>query len=143
MKISRINELPDDLEDLLKQSQRAGFRFLGRMVDEFLSDQNRFDAPGEGLYELRDTEGVLRGIGGITRITSELFRLRRVYVDDDVRGRGVGRRLIAALEDALPDGARVLELTTDTRAAAAFYERLGYRRCDSARRSHLKVLGDQ
>lgn len=57
--------------------------------------------------------------------------LRSVVVDPAYRGSGVGRPLIAALEAfALDDGVARLWLLTDS--ASAFFEAVGYRRCDRA-----------
>jgi ribosomal protein S18 acetylase RimI-like enzyme len=56
--------------------------------------------------------------------------VQRVAVADHVRGSGVGRRLMAAVEDeARARGLTLLWLTThDGTAAASFYEAVGYTR---------------
>jgi GNAT superfamily N-acetyltransferase len=54
-----------------------------------------------------------------------------MYVDPSVRGRGVGRAIVEALEDvARRLGARTMVLETGTRLARAIalYESLGYTR---------------
>ncbi|WP_369069663.1 GNAT family N-acetyltransferase [Kineococcus terrestris] len=61
----------------------------------------------------------------------ELVEMKRVYVREAHRGRGVARALVAALEDAArAGGARRVRLETGTRQpeAVALYERLGYER---------------
>jgi GNAT superfamily N-acetyltransferase len=56
--------------------------------------------------------------------------VQRVAVADEARGRGVGRSLMAAVEEeALARGLTLLWLTThDGTAAASFYEAVGYTR---------------
>jgi GNAT superfamily N-acetyltransferase len=56
--------------------------------------------------------------------------VQRVAVAQHVRGSGVGRRLMAALEEAaLARGLTLLWLTTHDRSAAcSFYEAVGYAR---------------
>jgi GNAT superfamily N-acetyltransferase len=74
---------------------------------------------------------VLRGTG-----TTERPALHWLAVHPQWRRRGVGRRLVATLERAAWDaGYReiVAETHADWRAAAAFYERLGYRPVRSSR----------
>jgi GNAT superfamily N-acetyltransferase len=51
-----------------------------------------------------------------------------MYVAPEMRGSGVGRRLVRALEARARRHFAVLRLRTDTADAAAFYERLGYAR---------------
>jgi acetyltransferase len=59
---------------------------------------------------------------------SHRAEVQRVAVAAGVRGRGIGRRLMAALEEAALDrGLTLLWLTThDGTDACAFYEALGY-----------------
>jgi GNAT superfamily N-acetyltransferase len=67
-------------------------------------------------------------------------RLSAIVVDEDARGRGVGRALVDAVEaEAAARGCGYVEVTTaDRRAHAhAFYRRLGYERVS---RRFLKTL---
>jgi len=62
-------------------------------------------------------------------VDAETGELKRMYVSPDVRGKGVGRRLVAALEaEARALGARRLVLETGTRqtAALALYRATGF-----------------
>jgi GNAT superfamily N-acetyltransferase len=118
------------VEALAQESTREGFRFVRRLVDEHASGQVRFDGPGEVLL------GVFAGaelvaVGGVTRDPyggeANVGRVRHVYVRPDRRRRGVGERLLAALEAHARGHFTALVLRTDTTAAAGFYAALGYR----------------
>jgi ribosomal protein S18 acetylase RimI-like enzyme len=54
----------------------------------------------------------------------------RLIVTPELQGRGIGTRLLRAIEARFP-GARRFELFTGSRSAAnlRLYERLGFRRC--------------
>ncbi|MGQ0615189.1 MAG: GNAT family N-acetyltransferase [Planctomycetaceae bacterium] len=72
-------------------------------------------------------------------IASERVEVKKVYLDRAYRGRGLGRRLIALVEEAAATaGVELLELWSDTRflTAHAVYERLGYVRSGRTRELH-------
>jgi GNAT superfamily N-acetyltransferase len=77
-----------------------------------------------------DEDGTPIGHAAIRTLRDEL-EVRRVIVSDDHRGRGVGKRLMAELENvARGDGARRVILQTGTKQpeSVAMYEKLGYTR---------------
>jgi ribosomal protein S18 acetylase RimI-like enzyme len=53
-------------------------------------------------------------------------RVVNLAVDPTVQGRGIGRALLAALEDALPGGDILLMVEVDNHPARALYARGGY-----------------
>ncbi len=72
-------------------------------------------------------------------IGREVVEMKKVYLDRAYRGRGLGRRLIALVEDAAAKaGVAQIELWSDTRfvTAHAVYERLGYTRSALTRELH-------
>jgi GNAT superfamily N-acetyltransferase len=76
-------------------------------------------------------DGVAVCGGGLKRLPDGACEIKRMYVVPDVRGRGVARALLAALEDAARRlGYRVARLDTGHRQAHAqrMYEAQGYRR---------------
>jgi GNAT superfamily N-acetyltransferase len=130
IELRRILEpTPATLAPLLAASAAEGFRFVARLADELSSGALRYAEPGELLLGAHDGDRLV-AVGGLTPDPYEsapgVGRLRRVYVLPTWRGRGVGTRLVRALEDAAGDHYRVLVLRTDTAAAARFYEALGY-----------------
>lgn len=98
---------------------------------------NHFELDPEQVLGSRGAFLVVRrggapvGCGALRLIDDETGELKRMYVAPDQRGRGLGRRLVAALEaEARARGARRLVLETGIRqhAAIALYERSGFAR---------------
>jgi putative acetyltransferase len=70
------------------------------------------------------------GCGAVRRLDAETAELKRMYISPTVRGRGLGRLLVAALEtEARGLGVRRLVLETGVRQAAALalYRATGFR----------------
>jgi GNAT superfamily N-acetyltransferase len=83
---------------------------------------------GAFLVVYRGGEAV--GCGALRLLDAHTAELKRMYVSRDQRGLGLGRRLVAALEnEARVLGARRLVLETGTRqqAALALYRATGFR----------------
>lgn len=133
-----------DLAPLVQESEREGFHFLARLRREFQDGANRFDAPGEALLGCRRGAELI-AVGGLNRDPyspdPRVGRLRHLYVSAAHRRSGVGRMLVDALVEAARPHFGVLRLRTDTRAAAAFYESLGFAPIASPQATHRRVLG--
>src|SRR5580692_1060936 len=92
--IIQIREWPTAaIEGLLAESEQAGFRFVRRARDEWLSGVNSFSKPGEAFFGVFEGEHLL-AIGGINRESEHCGRLRRFYVRREARRRGIGRLLV-------------------------------------------------
>src|SRR5260370_23540497 len=75
---------------------------------------------GRGAFLIIYREGVAVGCGALRLLDAESAELQRMYVQPAVRGKGLGRRLVAALEaEARALGVRRLVLETGARQAAA------------------------
>ena len=86
-------------------------------------------AAGEGAFVIAYMDGVPVGCGAIRRLDETTAELKRMYVDPGVRGSGIGRALVAALEgEARQLGVTKIVLETGTRLARAIalYEGTGY-----------------
>ena len=87
-------------------------------------------APGRGAFLVVHLDGKPVGCGAVRLLDDETGELKRMYVAPELRGRGLGRRLVAALEaEALTLGARRLVLETGVRQtrALALYRNTGFR----------------
>lgn len=119
-----------DLAPLVAEADRAGWRFVRRLVDEWASGVNRFAGPGEALFLAR-AGGVVVGVCGLTQdpyaSDPTVGRVRRLYVLEAVQGRGVGRRLVEAVLRAAVGRFRTLRVRTENPTAGRLYERLGFR----------------
>jgi GNAT superfamily N-acetyltransferase len=129
--VERLTDLPPDaLAALVAESERAGWRFVRRLSDEWAAGANRFDRPGEVLFATR-VDGRLVGVCGLNvdpyAADEAVGRVRRLYVLAEFRRIGVGRRLVRAVVAAARGRFGSLRLRTESREAAAFYERLGFR----------------
>ena len=82
-------------------------------------------------FFLARLDGVAVGCGGVA-LFPDFAEVKRMYVRDAVRGRGVAQALLARLETAAADaGLSELRLETGDRQIAAMrlYARAGFRRC--------------
>jgi putative acetyltransferase len=86
---------------------------------------------GEGAFVVAWLDEVAVGCGAVRRLDEATAEIKRMYVDPSVRGRGVGRTLVEALErEARLVGVTRIVLETGTRLASAIrlYEAMGYAR---------------
>jgi GNAT superfamily N-acetyltransferase len=87
--------------------------------------------PPTGVYLVGWARQAAAAGGGVRMITPGLAEIKRMYVRPDYRGMGVGRALLAALEEAAAGlGAETVRLDTGAKQplAVGMYERSGYRR---------------
>ncbi len=113
---AEMAELYDGLDVDGDAMPRAGAKELGPPHGAFLVG---FDMSGRAIAG-----------GGIKRLPDGACELKRMYVVPELRGRGIGRELLAALERAARDlGYTVARLDTGPRqpGAEAMYRRSGYR----------------
>jgi GNAT superfamily N-acetyltransferase len=100
-----VRRIPGDSPDAL--------RFVDAMIDElsevyggFDEDANTpsatpedFSPPGGAFVALYEADRAVAG-GGVKRFADGVGEIKRMYVVPDRRGAGLGRALLAALEDA-------------------------------------------
>jgi N-acetylglutamate synthase-like GNAT family acetyltransferase len=127
VELRAVRDLPANIARLAELAGREGFPFVERLVREWESGENRFAAPREVFFFLY-RDGALAGFGGLNvdpyAGDEAVGRVRHVYVDPDLRGSGLGARLVRAIVVAAHPGFRRLRLAT--RQAAPFYESLGF-----------------
>ena len=145
-RILRVSQMPiSDWNSLLKASLGEGFRFLRRLEDEWASGQNQFSRPGEGLFQIRNANHELLGIGGINQdpyaMSQEIGRLRRFYILPSYRGHGLGKTLLTHILTSVQSDFSLVYLRTDQVRAAGFYESMGFERLtDHPSASHRMSL---
>jgi len=86
---------------------------------------------GDGAFLIAYLDDVAVGCGAVRRLDEATAELKRMYVDPSVRGQGIGRALVEALErEARLLGVTRIVLETGTRLAPAvkLYEAMGYAR---------------
>ncbi|HEX8105383.1 MAG TPA: GNAT family N-acetyltransferase [Solirubrobacteraceae bacterium] len=119
-----------------------GAGLLAAMVSEIVGlygriegDARRVEAPPAGVvgpggaFLAVFDDGAPVACGGVRRLDEEVGEIKRMYVVPAARGRGFGRRLLDALEDAARGlGYARVRLDTGSRqpAAVALYRAAGY-----------------
>jgi putative acetyltransferase len=86
---------------------------------------------GDGAFVIAYLDDEAVGCGAVRRLDAATAELKRMYVAPAVRGRGIGRALVEALEQqARLLGTSRVVLETGTRLAPALrlYEAMGYTR---------------
>jgi GNAT superfamily N-acetyltransferase len=129
--VDPVRALPlDDLAPLVAESEREGWRFVRRLVDEWVAGTNRFDRPGEALFVAWLGESII-GVCGLNAdpytADGATGRVRRLYVLRAYRGRGVGGSLLRAVLTAATGRFKRLRVRTENPEAGRLYRRHGFR----------------
>ncbi|MHC4470836.1 MAG: GNAT family N-acetyltransferase [Planctomycetota bacterium] len=134
----RLREATDgDSEGVIALVGRVFAEYPGCVLDvdgeepELRSPASSFDE-----FWVLEREGEIVGSVGLAVLDGDRVELKKLYLDESVRGRGLARRLAERVEErARALGAGTIELWSDTRFTAAhgFYERLGYARTGRSR----------
>lgn len=98
------------------------------------ADLDDMRPPNGAFLVALDDDGSAVGCGALKLHGDEPAELKRMWVDDRTRGRGVGRALLTALEEhARASGARTVRLETNRSLveAIAMYRSNGYREVDA------------
>ncbi len=118
----RLAESPDDVRACLRLRWTVFVEEQGVRPSEELDAHDHEGA----VHALASLDGVLCGAGRFVFESPGVAKIQRMAVIDDVRGRGVGRALLAFLEgEARRCGASRLTLWAQTHARQ-FYEKAGY-----------------
>ena len=97
------------------------------LLEESKLDSSDLKQPNVRLFSLNDNDKLV-GVGGL-EIMGSVALLRSVAVKPDVRGKGIGKELVAQIEQvAKHSGIKALYLLTNT--AANFFQTIGYQRIE-------------
>jgi GNAT superfamily N-acetyltransferase len=128
MEIKAIGKLEfGEIQPLIELSQAEGYDFIQRLWDEI--QQGVYDVSGAAVYGVY-LDGQLIGIGGVHPDPylkqAAIGRIRHVYVMENYRRTGTGRKLMDALMSHARGHFDVLTLRTPTAHADAFYRAMGF-----------------
>lgn len=143
MEIVSVKELKlEEIEDLVELSLAEGYLFLERLVNEWISGENRFNKGNENLYQIK-IDGKVIGIGGINKNPytddEKNGRIRHFYIHPKYRRKGIGTELIKTI--LRNQDYEKITLRTDKEEASKFYESIGFIRIkDSITDTHEIVL---
>jgi GNAT superfamily N-acetyltransferase len=132
------------LERLRDESALEGFRFVERLREEWISGENRFQAPGEALFLAIDGDHAI-GVCGLNRDPyardARIGRVRRLFVLQAHRNQGVGRALVDAVIAHARTHFESLRVRTD--AANDFFIARGFRQVEpSTQTTHVLDLSN-
>jgi putative acetyltransferase len=128
----RIEAAPAATEEV-----RALVGELDAVLAAEYSPEQRHGLAVEAIFQphvrffLARLDGAAVGCGGVA-LFSDFAEVKRMYVREVARGRGVADAILARIEQEVRDaGLSLLRLETGDRQAAAmrFYARAGFRRC--------------
>jgi ribosomal protein S18 acetylase RimI-like enzyme len=144
LEVQRIRDLPrQEFAEMLTESKTAGFRAIDRLVTDWETGANHFDCPGEALFIARRDNRIL-GVCGLNRDPyihfSKVGRVRRLYVMQDSRRQGIGRRLTHQIIEVAEQSFDWLHVRTTNPIAAEFYQSLGFMTCRSQLVTHTLDL---
>ena len=138
-----MNDQGFTIEPASSADAQTVIRLIGRVYDEYgfifepadevpdlLAFTGHYVAPHGAFFVIRQHEQMVGSVG-VERLGEGAAELHRLYLDADLRGRGLGRALVeAVIAWCRAEGIRHLLLWSDTRfdRAHVLYERLGFQR---------------
>ena len=131
IKIVTAEQLPDQIETLATLARKEGYNLVDKLIEEYRTGKNCFSHGNEYLVVAHDGKKLV-GCGGLNQqwgdngIEDRIGRVRRFYVHPKYRQHGVGKQLLAYLEQLARPHYSALCLQTDTRLAASFYQKQNY-----------------
>lgn len=135
---------PEALKTLEEVSLSEGYGMVKRLCEDFLSGKNRFDLPGETLFQFIDSNHQILGVGGVNRETAPHLptsgRIRRVYLHPNLRGQGIGKELIQKILEHSKSHFTQLCCNVGPKESYTFYEKLGFQPVDQKGITHLYLF---
>lgn len=145
MLIERVNYLEQyNLNLLLEESISEGYKFVQKLLEEYMVGSNRFNRLGETLFVALIDEEVI-GICGLNidpyLDLINVGRVRHLYVLPKHRSSGVAKKLLGMIIDEARNHFRTLTLYTENPIADKFYKNIGFSRAEGIfKASHILNL---
>ncbi|SFS56772.1 GNAT family N-acetyltransferase [Paenibacillus sp. 453mf] len=129
---------------LLDESMSEGYKFVQKLLDEYMQGDNRFNKFGESLFVAIIEKEVI-GVCGLNIDPylkfNDVGRVRHLYVSPIHRSKGVGSKLLRIIEDEARKYFRILTLYTENPIADRFYRNIGFLRAEGIdKASHVLNL---
>lgn len=122
------------MDTVIQEIWQVSLTWLMNETNEFndLLEIQSFYFDNQGTFMVLEDDGHIVGIGAIGRINEERAELKRIWLLNEYRGRGLGRRLVAGLLDfARAQGYQVIELSVYSPSlqmpAVNLYNSFGFR----------------
>jgi putative acetyltransferase len=140
----RIREATVADGDAIRAIVTAALAEFGFPVESDGADADLRDAPASyhsrgGVFRvIEDDDGAVVGCGGLYPVDADAVELRKMYFRPEIRGKGMGRKL---LDDLVAEAKRrafariELETASNLTAAIALYQRSGFVETSAARHS--------
>ena len=131
IKIVTAEQLPDQIDTLATLARKEGYDLIDKLIEEYRTGKNCFSQNNEFLACAYDGNKLI-ACGGLNHqrgdngIEERIGRVRRFYVHPKYRQHGVGKQLLAYLEQLARPFYSALCLQTDTKLAASFYQKQNY-----------------
>ncbi|SFN47221.1 putative acetyltransferase [Cohaesibacter marisflavi] len=103
--------------------------YIQRSLAEEIERIEDYYSEHKGLFHVAESEGCLCGMFGLEQSGTDAMELRRMYVAPQMRGKGLGRTLLARAEALTVEVGRarlVLSTSEIQEAALALYRSSGY-----------------
>ena len=138
--VERIQLPIPGLHEMRIEAYDEGYDFLDTLLEEWVNGENRFDRTGEALCGHVDN-GNLVAVGGLNRdpfvADVSVGRIRRVYVRQAWRHRGLGAALLDSLLCVARANFGTVRLRAENPIAIRLYESRGFVRVASSTATHV------
>jgi GNAT superfamily N-acetyltransferase len=132
-----------DWSRLFTESQAEGLNMVRRLLDDFKSGVNRFDASGELLLVQVESQVVI-GVCGLNREPDSKLeragRVRRLYICPEYRGCGLATSLVRSVIKHSREYFSRLTVNCGHLPVDTFYEQLGFKPTTCTGITHILEL---
>ncbi|MGB7433644.1 MAG: GNAT family N-acetyltransferase [Ahrensia sp.] len=131
--VRQESPLQDDVRTMVEELN-AHMRPLSPPEFQFQLTAEQMAEPGVSVFVVRDRQGAAIGMGSLKKHSAELGEIKRMFTRPAIRGSGLGRTIIDAIEAKARElGLKKLVLETGStpgfEPAWRVYERHGYTQC--------------